>query len=106
MAVIGPTQTQYAEFLENGGTLVFTIDSIEISSNNSSEDYSQVKPYLYSGFELEPSSIIHDPKYDGHLLLHGDSWSKVVTSVHRLGGKIIYKKLTTGNYQAECTVPA
>jgi hypothetical protein len=105
MAVTGPTHQQYNDFLTNGGTLTFTIDANDISPDNTFENLPLIKPYLYSGFELRPSSIIHEPQEAAQIYIHGDSWTRVVTIVYRNGGKIVYKKLSSGIFQAECTIP-
>ncbi|MBC3830958.1 hypothetical protein H8K33_05525 [Undibacterium amnicola] len=105
MAVTGATQQQYKDFLTNGGTLTFTIDANDISPDNAFENFSLIKPYLHTGFELRPSSIIHEPQEAAQIYVYGDSWTRVVTTVYRNGGKIVYKKLNSGVFQAECTIP-
>lgn len=105
MAVTGPTKQQYEDFLSNGGVLTFTIDSSDISSDNSFENFELIKPYLYTGFELRPSSVMHEPKEAAQLYVYGDTWTRVITFVYRNSGKIIYKKLPTGSFLAECSVP-
>lgn len=105
MAVTGISKQQYDSFLENGGNVVFTIDSSDISPDGSFENFPLIKPYLYSGFELRPSTIIHAPQAAVDFCIHGDSWTKVITVVYRFGGKIIYKKLSNGQFQADCTIP-
>ena len=105
MAVTGATQQQYQDFLANGGTLTFTIGASDIASDNAFENFALIKPYLYTGFELRPSSIIHEPKEAVQIMVYGDSWTRVVTTVYRQGGKIIYRKLSNGDFQAECSIP-
>lgn len=105
MAVTGATQSQYQDFLVNGGSLTFVIEAKDIDPSGSFENFELIKPYLYTGFELRPSSIIHEPKEAAQILVHGDSWTRVVTKVYRSGGTIIYKKLATGDFQAICSIP-
>lgn len=105
MAVTDVNKQQYDDFLENGGNVIFTIDSTDISPDGAFENFPLIKPCLYSGFELSPSTIIHAPQAAVDLYVHGDSWGKVITVVYRFGGKIIYKKLSNGRFQADCTIP-
>lgn len=106
MAVTGVTNQEYINFLENGGQITFVIDSEDISNDSSFENFEPIKPYLYSGFEIRPSTIIHDPEVAAQLLVYGDSWTKVTTFVYRNGGKIIYRKRKdTGKFQADCSIP-
>ncbi len=105
MAVTGATQEQYRNFLDNGGSLTFVIGAQDIASDSSFENFELITPYLHTGFELRPSSVIHEPKEAAQILVFGDSWTRIVTTVYRNGGKIIYKKLTNGDFQADCTIP-
>lgn len=105
VAVTGATQQQYQDFLTNGGSLTFVIGASDIASDNAFENFALIKPYLYTGFELRPSSIIHEPNEAAQIMVHGDPWARVVTTVYQQGGKIIYKKLSNGDFQAECSTP-
>lgn len=105
MAVTGVTEDQYRDLLKRGGSLTFVIEAQDIASDNAFENYEVIKPDLHSGFELPPTSIIHEPEDAAQILLLGDSWTRVIAAVYRNGGKIIYKKLTNGHFEACCTIP-
>jgi hypothetical protein len=80
MAITGVTEQQYREFLFKGGDLTFEIDSTEIYSSGQFEKSPLIEPFIFSGFELRPSPIIDYPKEAAQILLHGDSWTSVVTT--------------------------
>jgi hypothetical protein len=105
MAITGVTEKQYKEFVENGGSITFVLDPTDLSPENAFESYTSIKPCLYTGFEMGPTLLIHDPKLAGDVYVHGASWDKVMAYVYRNGGKIIYKKLTSGKFQADCSIP-
>jgi len=105
MAVTGVTNEQYKEFLKNGGTLVFTIDSEDISSNTEFENYPLIKPFLNIGFEIKPTPMIEIPDFAAQIYVHGDDWSRVITFVYRNDGSIVYKKNSNGQYEATATIP-
>ena len=105
MAVTGVTKEQYNNFLQNGGDVTFVIDAADIAPDNEFEISPLIKPYLHSGFELRPSSIIDEPKVAAEIYVYGESWTRVITFVYRKGGKIIYRKLSNGQFQAACSIP-
>lgn len=105
MAITGSTPQQYQDAINNGGTLTYTVDSIDISENEF-EELSSIKPMLYKGFEIPPSTIIHDPAEAAQIYMHGDNWTRIVTTTYLKGGRVIYKKLPSGQFQATCTIPA
>jgi len=104
MAITGITRDEYRQFVEKGGTVSVEIDAEDISKNRSFEQSPLIKPYLMTGFELRPSTVIHDPKVAAEIYLYGDDWTKVITTVYRNGGSIIYKKLPNGRFQATMTM--
>lgn len=106
MAVAGITKSQYENFLENGGQLVFTIDSKDISSTSEFENFPLIKPFLSTGFELKPTTIIEVPEFAAEIYVHGDDWARVITVVYRNGGSIVYRKLSNGKYEATATMPS
>lgn len=90
--------------LKNGGSYVMTVQSSDISSDASFETSPHIAPDLYTGFRLDPSPSIEDPKADALVLRYGDGWLQVISAVHRRGGHIIYKKLPTGDFGATIKV--
>ncbi|URL57016.1 hypothetical protein IM816_10100 [Luteibacter flocculans] len=105
MAITGVTEDQYKLFVSSGGSLTFYLDAKDIDSGGGFESSPLISPYLSSGFELVPTPIIHNPSERGTLLLYGGSWERVIAHTYLNKGKIIYKKLPDGRYEAKVTVP-
>lgn len=76
------------------------IPRTDISSNNEFESYDDVAPNLYTGFRMDPTSAIQNPREAALILVHGDGWSQVISAVYRRGGTITYKKLSRGDFEA------
>ncbi|MFP5358436.1 MAG: hypothetical protein ACLGHI_08290 [Gammaproteobacteria bacterium] len=105
MAITGVSEADYKRFLSHGGDLTFEIGAADIDSSGGFESSPLIKPFLSSGFELKPSPIIAEPQEGALLLLYGGSWTHVVTHVYLNGGSIIYKKLSSGRYEAKVSMP-
>lgn len=104
MTITGVTENQYKLFVSSGGSLTFYLDAEDIESGGGFESSPLIKPYLFSGFELVPTPIIHEPSERGMLLFYGGSWEKVIAHTYLNKGKIIYKKLPDGRYEAKVIV--
>ncbi len=81
------------------------MDAEDIDAGRAFESLPLIEPYLESGFELEPSSITSESQGASLLLVHGDPWTRVVTYTYRRDGKIVYRKLTNGQYEAKVSAP-
>jgi hypothetical protein len=105
MAIQGVTEDQYTQFLKNGGKLIFQIDAGDIDPTGGFARSPIIAPNLSTGFELVPSPIIEDPNHRGQLLFFGGSWERVIAYTYLHGGKIIYKKLPDGRFEAAVSMP-
>lgn len=105
MSITGVSHAEYEKFLSSGGELTFEMDASDISSSRDFENLPLIKPFLESGFELAPSPMISAPAERARLFLYGGSWTLVIVHVYQSGGKIIYKKLPSGKYEAKVSVP-
>jgi|GEM_PF-1816495 hypothetical protein len=104
MSISGISQQTYIQWLQKGGTINLQIEATDISSDLSFESSPDIKPNLYSGFELIPSSaIMASSKEIASLLIYGDFWTRVVTFAYSHNGKIVYMKLPNGKYQVTAT---
>ncbi len=104
MAITGVTKEKYQRFLEKGGSLSFQIYSSDIDSTGGFED-SLLKSQIESGFELKPTSLREGSVEEVQLLIYGEPWTQFVAHVYKHGGKIIYRKLPNGRYEAQADVP-
>ena len=105
MPITGVTEEEYKHFLEHGGSLIFEIDAKDIDSTGGFEESPLIEPHLESGFELKPSPIIEEPPNSTALFLYGGSWTRVVTHTYLKGGRIVYRKLPSGRYEAKVEAP-
>ena len=96
-----PTLYQYEDFMKNGGQISYVIDTLELSEIREFEEVPVIKASLHSGFELGPNL---QSKEVSDLIRHGNIWNRIVNSVYSKNGKITYKKLSSGNYQANCSI--
>lgn len=104
MAVTGVSAQEYQDFFTNGGNVTYNIESNDISDNADFENFETIKPNLKTGFELPPSSVIHSLESQVEIIRYGTEWTKIVARVYRNDGKIIYKKLDNGSFQADCSI--
>jgi len=86
--------------IEHGGIYTIEIDASEIPITEVEEAWDSIAPVLTSGFEMPPSTIIHDPVTANEILTKVDTWGQIVVLVYRSGGRIIYKKLQSGRFEA------
>lgn len=105
MAITGATPEQYEKFLQDGGTLTLIVDKTEVGKSGEFERYPDLKDNLDSGFELPPTSLIYEPKARFDLLTNGDQWTRTTTAVYTSGGRIIYRRLPNGRYEAQLSIP-
>ncbi|OHU97801.1 hypothetical protein BLA34_22005 [Ralstonia solanacearum] len=106
MAVTGVSRQQYETFMRSGGTLTFRVEAHDIdnSDDGAFEQSPTIQPRLHTGFEIPPTSLImDDPKAYAEAWLHGDLWTRVIVRVYSQGGKIVYRKVAQGQYDAEAS---
>ena len=95
-------QIEWDNFKKNGGSITFAIDSEVICSNREFETSPSIQPKLQTGFELPPTSIINSPELLAQIQMHGSEWDNISCQVYLAGGNIIYKRISTGKYEATC----
>jgi hypothetical protein len=107
MPITGPSEAEYTHFLSHGGELTFNgLRATDIDSVAAFEESPLIKPHLDTGFEIQPSSaVVDDPHSRAPLLYYGGSWTRVVVSAYANGGKIIYRRLPDGMYEAKVSTP-
>ncbi|KNC89421.1 hypothetical protein [Trabulsiella odontotermitis] len=94
-----------ANFLANGGTLVYEVDANEVDEGNPNfHQLPMIQPFLSSGFELKPTTVINDVSAAAQILAYGEDWTRFVYRVYSKGGKIIYTQINQNLYQAVCTL--
>jgi hypothetical protein len=86
--------------IEHGGIYTIEIDASEIPMTEVEEAWDGIAPVLTSGFEMPPSTVIQDPVAANEILTKVDTWGQIVVLVYRSGGRIIYRKLHSGRYEA------
>lgn len=79
--------------IDHGGFYEIEIDASEIPMTATEEAWETVAPVLTTGFEMAPSTIIHDPGMANEILSNIDTWGQVVVLIYRRGGKITDRKL-------------
>lgn len=105
MAISGVSHEQYTQYLSAGGTLTFQLDANDIEPGAGFEKSPLISPFLDTGFELKPTPIIESPPDAAQLLLHGESWVRVVVFTYRRGGSIVYRRISPGRYEAVVSSP-
>jgi len=105
VAISGVSENQYREYLSGGGTLTFQLDADDIEPGAGFEQSPLLAPFLDTGFELKPSPVIESPPDAVQLLLHGDSWVRVLVHTYRRGGSIVYRRISPGRYSATVCAP-
>ncbi len=86
--------------IDHGGFYEIEIDSSEIPMTATEEAWETIAPVLTTGFEMAPSTIIHEPLAASEILSNTGPWGQVVVLIYRRGGKVTYKKLPSGRYEA------
>lgn len=97
-------KAEWESFKKNGGSIVFEIDADDVSSNAEFEKYPEIQSKLATGFELPPTTLIHSPELQALIGVHGSQWDYILCRVYIAGGKVIYRKLLSGKYEATCNV--
>lgn len=102
------TAQKHAEwnaFKANGGSITFEIDGTDISHDAAFENLPSLKSRLKSGFEIPPTSLIETAELQALILVHGTQWDDILRRIYLAGGKVVYRQLGNGKYEATCTVP-
>ena len=106
MTIQGISREEYQKLFSAGGEHTVVLDRSDISADGSFEEFSLIKPYLDTGFEIEPTPSITEPSMIAALSVYGDDWTQIVARVYIKGGKVIYRRLENLRYEAKITVPA
>jgi len=103
------TPQKHAEwnaFKANGGSITFEIDGTDISHDAAFEKLPSLQPQLTTGFEIPPTPLIETAELQALVQAHGSEWEYIFCRIYLAGGKVIYRQLGNGKYEATCTVPA
>ncbi|WP_421832546.1 hypothetical protein [Limnobacter sp.] len=95
---------QWEDFKKSGGSITFEIDAEDVSSTNDFETNPEIQSKLATGFELPPTTLIHSPGLQALIQVHGSQWDYILCRVYLAGGKVVYRKLPSGKYEAQCNV--
>lgn len=98
--------SEWNAFKASGGTITFEIDATDISSDASFEKLPSLQSLLKTGFEIPPTPLIETAELRTLIQMHGSEWDYILCRIYLAGGKIIYRQLANGRYEATCTVPA
>ncbi|MFG0435090.1 hypothetical protein [Enterobacter hormaechei] len=94
-----------ADFFANGGTIEYEVDANEVDETNPKfYELPTIKPKLHTGFELPPSTVIHEPNTAHLITAAGNNWTRFIAKIYRMNGKIIYTQITQDLYRAVCTI--
>ena len=99
-------KAEWEHFKKNGGKISFEIDASDIKATKDFEKNPSIQSRLKTGFELPPTSLIESPELQALIRVHGSEWDYILCRIYLAGGKVIYKQLENGKYEAICTVPA
>lgn len=91
--------------IDNGGFYDIEIDASEIPMTAKEEAWEDIAPVLTTGFEMAPTTIIHDAVTANDILTKIETWGQIVVLIYRRGGKITYRKLPNGRYNAHVERP-
>jgi hypothetical protein len=91
-------------FKKNGGSITFEIDGVDISANRDFETDPIIQSKLTTGFELPPTPLISSPDLQALIQVYGSEWDYIFCRIYISGGKVIYRKLANGKYEATCSV--
>lgn len=105
MPITGVTEDEYRHYVAHGGNLRFEMDARDLDPSGSFEKSPLIAPYLDSGFQVAPSPVIEMPQNAAALFLYGGSWDRVIAHTYLNGGRIVYKKLLSGRYEAVAEAP-
>ncbi|MDW9365806.1 hypothetical protein GOA99_07180 [Sinorhizobium meliloti] len=88
--------------LKEGGSYTMLLDADDMQMSD--DVVEALGDTLHTGFEMEPTSLIYFDDAASEILRLADGWTAVPVRVYRAGGKIIYKKLSDGRFEARITV--
>ncbi|MBB3521009.1 MULTISPECIES: hypothetical protein [unclassified Rhizobium] len=89
--------------LANGGTYTLVIDASDIQMTSETEQWPDIAPNLTTGFEL-PLTPPTNPRDIALALRYGDVWGRELVKIGNKGGRVVYRKLPSGQYEAEITI--
>lgn len=88
--------------LENGGSHTITLEEADVGMTD--EVRQALGNRLHTGFDLPPTSLIYLDKEATEILALSRGWTQIPVLVYRADGKIIYKRLPNGRYEAQITI--
>ena len=97
---------EWKDFKANGGSITFEIDVTDISHDAAFEESSSLQGKLTTGFEVPPTPLIETAELQALIKFHGSEWDYILCRIYLAGGKVVYRKLGNGKYEAFCTVPS
>lgn len=97
---------EWNAFKVKGGSIMFEIDRTDISHDAAFETLASLQSKLRTGFEIPPTSLIETPELQALIQLHGSEWDRILCRIYLAGGKVVYRQLENGKYEAVCTVSA
>ncbi|PCJ47368.1 MAG: hypothetical protein COA74_11650 [Gammaproteobacteria bacterium] len=98
-------KVEFEKFKKEGGNITFEIDATDISQNKKFEEFPSIKPKLKTGFEIPPTSMIEAPELQALISVYGSPWDYILARVYLSQGKVIYKQIQNGKYEAHCSTP-
>jgi hypothetical protein len=98
-------KSEWENFKQHGGSITFMIDREDISSTNDFENFPEIQPHLETGFEIPPTCLIQTPELQALIATHGSTWDYILCRIYLSDGKVTYRKLENGRYEAICEVP-
>ena len=96
---------EWCTFKANGGSITFEIDGTDISHDAAFENMPSLQPKLTTGFEIPPTPLIETADLQALIQVHGSEWDYILCRIYLAGGKVVYRQLSNGKYEAVCTVP-
>lgn len=89
--------------LVNGGTYTVIIDAADIQMTPATEQWPDIAPNLTTGFEL-PLTPPTNPRDTATVLLYGDLWGRELVKIGNKGGRVVYRKRPSGQYEADIII--
>jgi hypothetical protein len=87
--------------INSGGFYTIEIDADDIPLSPEDEKIPYIAENLITGFQHAPSTIVQDPKTALEVLRHMDTWGRMQVLIAHVGGKITYRKLPNGRFEAK-----
>ncbi|WP_221167007.1 hypothetical protein [Rhizobium lentis] len=88
--------------LDKGGSYTMLLDADDMKMSD--DVVEALGETLHTGFEMKPTSIIYSDATASEILRLADGWTAVPVRVYRAGGKILYKKLSDGRFEASIVI--